>query len=435
MSRKKAQVGLRARTVDHLNAWLIMLPSLVLMLFFVWEPLFESVVMSLYKTCNIELVNFIGFKNYISVMGKDDFLQALTNTFSYTFWSLLLGFFLPMVLALLIGETVRSKSFFRTVAYLPNMLPGLAVVILWSAFFSGEKSGVLNILLSHLGIAPQTYLTRSEWVIPIIILIATWKGAGATALIYMAGMSSVSPELYEAAAIDGAGIWQRIIHIMIPAIKKLAGTLLILQIISVFQIMYEPMVLTKGGPDNASLSLMQLTGILAVRLTVEGELPADRTNEVYTSEEVLLTSPEDIVRTVKVVLYFPDQTGQLVGEERRLTVYEGETIAQAVVKALTERPMDSYGGLDEPLLPAEFTALGANTEGGTCYLNLPSSVTVLLPEDAEAQNRMIQGLVDSLCSLEGVEQVQLMLDGEYMLMLGSVPISRPLLPSSAAETA
>ena len=224
MSRKKAQVGLRARTVDHLNAWLIMLPSLVLMLFFVWEPLFESVVMSLYKTRNIELMNFIGFKNYISVMGKDDFLQALTNTFSYTFWSLLLGFFLPMVLALLIGETVRSKSFFRTVAYLPNMLPGLAVVILWSAFFSGEKSGVLNILLSHLGIAPQTYLTRSEWVIPIIILIATWKGAGATALIYMAGMSSVSPELYEAAAIDGAGIWQRIIHIMIPAIKKLAGS-------------------------------------------------------------------------------------------------------------------------------------------------------------------------------------------------------------------
>ena len=184
-----------------------------------------------------------------------------------------------------------------------------------------------------------------------------------------------------------------------------------------------------------TLSLMQLTGILAVRLTVAGELPADRTNEVYTSEEVLLTSPEDIVRTVKVILYFTDQTGQLVGEERRLTVYEGETIAQAVVKALTERPMDSYGGLDEPLLPADFTALGASTEGGTCYLNLPGSVTALLPEDADAQNRMIQGLVDSLCSLEGVEQVQLMLDGEYTLMLGSVPISRPLLPSSTAAEA
>lgn len=117
---------------------------------------------------------------------------------------------------------------------------------------------MLNILLSHLGLPAQSYLTRYDWVIPIIIVIATWKGAGATALIYMAGMASVNPELYEAAAIDGATVWQRITHILLPSIRKLAGTLLILQIISVFQIMYEPMVLTKGGPDNASLSLMQL---------------------------------------------------------------------------------------------------------------------------------------------------------------------------------
>ena len=214
--------------------------------------------MSLYKTRNVELVRFVGLDNFISVVTKDDFLQALVNTFSYTFWSLLIGFALPVILAILIGETTHGKSFFRTAVYLPNMLPGLAVIILWSAFFSGKESGVLNILLGKLGIAPQTYLTRANWVIPIIIVIATWKGAGATALIYMAGMSSISPELYEAAAIDGASVWRRIIHILLPAVRKLAGTLLILQIISVFQIMYEPMVLTMGGPDNASLSLMQL---------------------------------------------------------------------------------------------------------------------------------------------------------------------------------
>ena len=183
-----------------------------------------------------------------------------------------------------------------------------------------------------------------------------------------------------------------------------------------------------------TLSLMQLTGILAVRLTVAGELPADRTAEVYTSEEVLLTSPEDIVRTAKVTLYFPSAGGQLVSEERRLTVYEGETIAQAVVKALTEPPLDRYTDNKEPLLPEGFTALGANTENGTCYLNLPGSVTALLPEDADAQNLMIQGLVDSLCSLDDVTQVQLMVDGEYTLMLGSVPISRPILPTDSAQT-
>ena len=248
----------RAKLRGNIQSWLIMLPGLILMTFFVWEPLFESIRMSLYKTRNVELIRFIGLDNFISVIGKDDFAQALLNTFSYTFWSLLIGFALPVVLAMLIGETTRGKGFFRTAVYLPNMLPGLAVIILWSAFFSGEKSGVLNILLSRLGIPDQSYLTRADWVIPIIIAIATWKGAGATALIYMAGMAGISPELYEAAAIDGASVRQRILHIMLPAIRKLAGTLLILQIISVFQIMYEPMVLTKGGPDNASLSLMQL---------------------------------------------------------------------------------------------------------------------------------------------------------------------------------
>lgn len=258
MSRQGNTLKTHAKLRANLQSWLIMLPGLILMTFFVWEPLFESIRMSLYKTRNVELVRFAGLDNFISVTGKDDFLQALQNTFSYTFWSLLIGFLLPMVIAMLIGETTRGKSFFRTAVYLPNMLPGLAVIILWSAFFSGEKSGVLNILLGRLGIPAQSYLTRAEWVIPVIIVIATWKGAGATALIYMAGMSSISPELYEAAAIDGASVPQRILHILLPSIRKLAGTLLILQIISVFQIMYEPMVLTKGGPDNASLSLMQL---------------------------------------------------------------------------------------------------------------------------------------------------------------------------------
>ena len=258
MIRGKNQLKTHAKLRSNIQSWFIMLPGLALMAFFVWEPLLESIRMSLYKTQNVDLVRFVGLDNFISVIGKDDFIQALVNTFLYTFWSLLLGFVLPIILAMFIGETTRGKGFFRTAVYLPNMLPGLAVIILWSAFFSGEKSGVLNILLGKLGIPSQSYLTNAKWVIPIIIVIATWKGAGATALIYMAGMASISPELYEAAAIDGASIWRRVVHIQLPAIRKLAGTLLILQIISVFQIMYEPMVLTKGGPDNASLSLMQL---------------------------------------------------------------------------------------------------------------------------------------------------------------------------------
>ena len=256
--KKSPKLALGGKSKGELTAWLMMLPGIVLFAFFLWEPMLEGIRMSFYETKNVELVKFIGADNYISVFGKHDFIQALINTFAYTFWSLVIGFLLPMFLALFIGETVRGKGLIRTAVYLPNILPGLAAIILWSTFFSAGPSGVLNILLSKLGIPAQTYLTRSEFVIPIIITISTWKGAGATALIYMAGMAGVNPELYEAAALDGASVLQRIRHILLPALSKLTGTLLILQIISVFQIMYEPMVLTYGGPDNASLSLMLL---------------------------------------------------------------------------------------------------------------------------------------------------------------------------------
>ena len=247
-----------AKWRQHATSWLIMLPGIALFTFFLWGPLLQSVRMSLYRTRNIELVEFIGIDNYISVFRKSDFTQALANTFSYTFWSLLIGFLIPIFMALLIGETVRGKGFIRTAAYVPNILPGLAAVILWTAFFSAERSGVINILLGKIGVERMAFLSQAHLVIPIIVITATWKGAGATALIYMAGLSGINPELYEAATIDGAGIWKRIRHITLPAIFNLGSTLLILQIISIFQIMYEPLVLTKGGPDNASLSLMLL---------------------------------------------------------------------------------------------------------------------------------------------------------------------------------
>lgn len=177
-----------------------------------------------------------------------------------------------------------------------------------------------------------------------------------------------------------------------------------------------------------TLSLLQLTGIYAVRITVMDVSPANH-EEVYTSAQVLLTSPEDIVRTVEVTLYFPDELGNLTAEERRLTVYEGETPSEAVVKALTERPMDIYAGL-ERLLPKGFTALAASVEDGTCYLNLPGSVVSLLPEDSQKQRIMLEGLVNSLCSLEGVEQVQILLNGDYQMLLGTQPSAAPCCPRS-----
>ena len=244
---------------QHLTSWLIMLPGIALFSFFLWVPLLQSVRLSFYRTRGFTTEEFIGFRNYTSIFSRHEFRQALANTFFYTGWSLLIGFVIPIIIALVIGETVRSRGLFRTASYIPNILPGLAAVILWRFFFSADAAvGVINIILGHFGRDPRTFLTEANLVIPIIVLTATWRGAGATALIYMAGLAGINPELYEAATIDGAGIFKRIRYVTVPAIFGLASTLLILQIISIFQIMYEPMVMTGGGPDNASLSLMLL---------------------------------------------------------------------------------------------------------------------------------------------------------------------------------
>ncbi len=258
------QKGRKFKKKD-LMGWLVMLPTLILFAFFVWEPLLENIRLSLFYAKLYTVLDFAGLDNYRLVLKNPDFSAALTNTFTYIFWSLIIGFFVPIIMGILISETVHFKGLFRTGVYFPNIMPGIATVWIWSYFFTPGKTGVLNILLGKIGIEPLLWLTDPKWTIPLIVVTMTWKSAGATALIYMANISSISPDLYEAATIDGATIWQRIKHITLPSVMGLAKTLLILQIISVFQIMYEPMVMTNGGPNNASISIMMLVYRYAFR--------------------------------------------------------------------------------------------------------------------------------------------------------------------------
>jgi multiple sugar transport system permease protein len=242
----------------NLSGWLIMLPSVILFIFFMWEPLIESVRLSLYQAQGMRLVKFTGLKNYTDVFQHPDFMPALRNTFAYTLWSLVIGFMAPIVLAIFINEVRRGKSFLKLSIYMPNIVPGLAMVLLWRFIFRPGETGILNILLGKIGAAPQPWLTNPGWTIPLIVMTLTWKGAGATTLLYIAGLQGIDPELYEAAIIDGAGLWKRVRYITLPNIYNLARTLLILQILAVFQILYEPLVMTNGGPNNASISIMQL---------------------------------------------------------------------------------------------------------------------------------------------------------------------------------
>lgn len=260
--KKRKQKGFKTR---DLVGWLIMLPTLILFAFFVWEPLIESVRLSMYTAKGIRLEEFVWFENYRKVLRHPDFWDAFKNTFSYIGWSLIIGFLVPIVMAILITETIHMRDFFRVGVYFPNIVPGLATVLIWQYFFRPGNTGVLNILLSKVGIPNQIWLTNLKLTIPLIVLTMTWKGAGSTSFIYMAGISNINSDLYEAATIDGASLLARVRYITLPHIFSLAKTLLILQVITVFQILYEPLVMTNGGPNNASISIMQLVYNYAFR--------------------------------------------------------------------------------------------------------------------------------------------------------------------------
>lgn len=255
--------GKNGKLRSDLGAWALMLPSLVLFAFFVWVPLLETVRMSFYEVKGTELVKFVGFANYRKLFIQPAYSIAWGNTLKYTLCSLVVGLAVPVIIAALITEMTHFRGFFRLAAYYPNVIPGIAAVMIFSIFFASGDSGVLNILLSKIGVGPVSFLTNRTWVIFWIVVAMTWKAAGSTALVYMSSMAGISPDLYEAATVDGASPIRRFFSITMPTILKTGKTMLILQILAVFQILYEPMMMTNGGPNNASISIMQLVYRLA----------------------------------------------------------------------------------------------------------------------------------------------------------------------------
>lgn len=257
-TNKRSAQWRKAKLRSDLGGWLVMLPGIILFAFFIWVPLGQALRLSLYEASGTTVIRFVGLDNFRSIVNGPDFLPAFRNTFVYLFWSLAIGFLIPIILAIFIHECYRGKALVRTAVYLPNIVPGLATVFLFRYIFKSDDFGGLNMLRSLLGLPARGWLNNAALVIPMIVIAMTWKGAGSTTLIYLAGLQGINPELYEAANIDGANVRQRVWHVTLPQIFNLGRTLLILQVIAVFQVLYEPLVMTNGGPNNASISLMQL---------------------------------------------------------------------------------------------------------------------------------------------------------------------------------
>ncbi|OZB99099.1 ABC transporter permease [Paenibacillus sp. XY044] len=229
-------------------------PAIVVFGLFLWTPIVKGI---LYSFQNVDFVlgnSFVGWDNYREVLTSSDLGIAVRNTLFYMFLGVIIGFWVPSLVAIAISELRRMQGLMRLFVYLPNIVPAVALYAMWMWMY--DPLGPLNQLLSWFGINGINWLTDKHWAMFSIVLAETWQGFGASALIYLAGIVSIPKDLYEAAEIDGAGVMQRILHITIPGIRHLYLLLFILQLISTSQGFQTQVALTGGGPNNATLTYM-----------------------------------------------------------------------------------------------------------------------------------------------------------------------------------
>lgn len=233
-------------------------PLLFVFGLFSWYPIAKSVTMSFQKTNFVSGSSWVFFDNFAAVLRDPLLGQAVWNTVQFTFWSVLIGFSIPIILAVFIGELTKARPIASILAYIPAIVPPVVAVLLWKQLYNPNPNGLFNVMLGWFGIAPSGWLNDGDIAIPAMVVEMTWAGFGTTTIIYLSALMSVRTELYEAAEIDGARIFRRIWHITLPQLRSILLLMLLLQIINLAQLFTEPYIMTGGGPKNQTLTIMLL---------------------------------------------------------------------------------------------------------------------------------------------------------------------------------
>lgn len=233
------------------TGYLFMLPFILG--FFLWflVPALVAVWLTFFDWNMIQDPTFIGLENFRHIFRDTLFLQSLKVTAYYTLGSVPVSLVLAFLIALLLNAKMRGMAVFRTIYYLPSIVPAVANAVLWNFVFSTEF-GLMNALLRALGLPKVPWLQDPEWTMPALIIMSLW-GLGYTVVIYLAGLQGIPEVLYEAAEIDGAGRWAKLRHVTIPLISPVIFFNLIMGIIGSFQVFTAGYLITAGGPQNATL--------------------------------------------------------------------------------------------------------------------------------------------------------------------------------------
>ena len=232
--------------------WVLMAPALLTMLVWSYTPIVSGLMMAFQDYRIIGVSKWIGIDNFVTVLYNDTFWIALRNTFVYAALSLLFGYISPIILALFLNEIPRGTVIYRICFYLPAVTSALVVLLLWKRFYDTSPDGLFNQVLAFFHIPPQLWLQDPRMAMLCVIVVGVWAAVGAGSIFYLAALKMIPEELYEAADLDGANIFQKIRHVTIPVLKPILIIMLVGNFVGSFQSTERILAMTGGGPLNAT---------------------------------------------------------------------------------------------------------------------------------------------------------------------------------------
>jgi multiple sugar transport system permease protein len=244
------------RVKHNLTAYGFMAAGILVFAVFSWWPLVRGIILSFQQVNFVTDPEWVGTANFATIFKDPLFWTAWKNTVYFTGIALALGYAVPFFLAVIVNEARHAKGFFRVAVYLPLMLPPIVVVLLWKYFYD-PGNGLFNTVLRGVHLPVSQWYQSGSTAMLSLVLVATWSNMGGAFIIYLAALQNIPGELYEAAEMEGAGIFRRLRHVTIPQMRFVLLVLLLLQIIATMQVFIEPFQLTgTTNPDTITVMVL-----------------------------------------------------------------------------------------------------------------------------------------------------------------------------------
>jgi len=241
------------RTKNKLLPYIFVAPYILHFLMFVAFPVIFSIVLTFHKWNIISPMEFIGLNNYIRLFEDAVFFKSIGNTLIFLVIHIPLQIIVALFIAEILNQNIKFRGFYRTAFFLPVVVSGVVVTMLWQQLY-GFNSGLLNRILISVGLPKVGWLIDPGMAMPSIAIMATWKNVGLYIILFLVGLQTVPPHYYEAAELEGANHWQKFFKITLPMINPTIFMVVILSTIGGFSLFIEPYIMTGGGPLNSTIS-------------------------------------------------------------------------------------------------------------------------------------------------------------------------------------